>query len=88
MGSILRLSCRALTKVVRPAKVYVCSFGEKVKHIHWWIVPRYDYISTHNFDGLSEIVVERKWVCTNTDATHVAQAVKVEFNRLLEQETE
>lgn len=40
LGPVLQATCQALTRVLKPAKVYVCSFGEGVKHIHFWVLPR------------------------------------------------
>ena len=40
LGPILQSTCAALTEVLAPAKVYVCSFGDGVKHIHFWVLPR------------------------------------------------
>ena len=40
LGPVVRMTCRALSEVLKPAKVYVCSFGDGVKHIHFWALPR------------------------------------------------
>jgi diadenosine tetraphosphate (Ap4A) HIT family hydrolase len=40
LGPVLQVTCQALASVLNPAKVYVCSFGDGVKHIHFWILPR------------------------------------------------
>ena len=40
LGPVLQATCQALTRVLKSAKVYVCSFGEGVKHIHFWVLPR------------------------------------------------
>ena len=40
LGPVLRATCNAVASVLEPAKVYVCSFGDGVKHIHFWILPR------------------------------------------------
>ena len=40
LGLVLRVTCSAVESVLEPAKVYVCSFGDGVKHIHFWILPR------------------------------------------------
>jgi len=44
LGSVIQTTCAALTDVLKPAKVYVCSFGEGVKHIHFWLLPRYPHM--------------------------------------------
>ncbi|HEU4744401.1 MAG TPA: hypothetical protein VFS61_04155 [Anaerolineales bacterium] len=40
LGPVLQSTCAALTKVLQPAKVYVCSFGDGVRHVHFWVLPR------------------------------------------------
>jgi diadenosine tetraphosphate (Ap4A) HIT family hydrolase len=40
LGPTLQQTCRALSDVLNPAKIYVCSFGDGVKHIHFWVLPR------------------------------------------------
>lgn len=40
LGPVLRAGCAALMQVLQPAKVYVCSFGDGVQHIHFWLLPR------------------------------------------------
>jgi diadenosine tetraphosphate (Ap4A) HIT family hydrolase len=40
LGPTIQMACKALMQVLKPAKVYVCSFGDGVKHIHFWILPR------------------------------------------------
>jgi diadenosine tetraphosphate (Ap4A) HIT family hydrolase len=40
LGPIIQTTCGALAEVVKPAKIYVCSFGDGVKHIHYWVLPR------------------------------------------------
>ncbi len=40
LGPAIRLTCSGLTQVLQPARVYVCSFGDGVRHIHFWVLPR------------------------------------------------
>jgi diadenosine tetraphosphate (Ap4A) HIT family hydrolase len=42
LGPTTRLTCQALRAALSPAteKVYVCSFGEGVKHVHFHVIPR------------------------------------------------
>jgi diadenosine tetraphosphate (Ap4A) HIT family hydrolase len=40
LGPVIQSTCAALTDVLQPAKVYVCSFGDGVKHVHFWVLPR------------------------------------------------
>ncbi len=40
LGSVIQMTCRAVMEVLQPAKIFVCSFGEGVGHIHFWVLPR------------------------------------------------
>ncbi len=40
LGGVVQTTCRAVMEVLQPAKVYVCSFGDGVKHVHFWVLPR------------------------------------------------
>ena len=40
LGPVIQSTCLALAEVLKPARVYVCSFGEGVRHVHWWVLPR------------------------------------------------
>jgi diadenosine tetraphosphate (Ap4A) HIT family hydrolase len=79
LGTLLQRSAAALSAVVHPMKVYVLSFGESVRHIHFWVVPRYEGIPTDGLKGLHEIVVERRWVCSDDEAARIAEQVREQF---------
>ena len=57
LGPVLRATCSAVASVLEPAKVYVCSFGDGVKHVHFWILPR-----------PAEMRPGMHWVMLNLDA--------------------
>lgn len=40
LGPILRAAVAAVDRTVRPERVYVASFGERVRHIHFYVLPR------------------------------------------------
>lgn len=40
LGPVLRAAVGAVARVVRPERVYVASFGERVRHIHFYVLPR------------------------------------------------
>lgn len=40
LGPVLRAAVGAVARVVRPERVYVASFGERVRHLHFYILPR------------------------------------------------
>src|SRR5215218_8579556 len=40
LGPVLRASVAALERVVKPERVYVASYGERVRHVHFFLLPR------------------------------------------------
>jgi diadenosine tetraphosphate (Ap4A) HIT family hydrolase len=40
LGPVLRASVAAVEDAVRPERVYVAAFGERVRHVHFYILPR------------------------------------------------
>ncbi len=40
MGPVLRAGVAAVERVVGPERVYVASFGERVRHVHFFLLPR------------------------------------------------
>lgn len=40
LGSVVRRVCSAACKVVGPERVYVCSWGEGVRHVHFHVIPQ------------------------------------------------
>jgi diadenosine tetraphosphate (Ap4A) HIT family hydrolase len=40
LGPVLQAAATAVERVVRPERVYVASFGERIRHLHFYILPR------------------------------------------------
>ena len=40
LGPVLRAAVTAIERVVRPDRVYVASYGERVRHVHYFLLPR------------------------------------------------
>ncbi len=40
LGGVIQMTCQAVMEVLQPAKVFVCSFGDGVRHVHFWVLPR------------------------------------------------
>jgi diadenosine tetraphosphate (Ap4A) HIT family hydrolase len=40
LGPVLRAAVTAIERVVRPERVYAASFGERVRHLHFFLLPR------------------------------------------------
>jgi diadenosine tetraphosphate (Ap4A) HIT family hydrolase len=95
LGSVVQATCAALTTVLQPAKVYVCSFGDGVKHIHLWVLPRPPEMrpGMHwvmlNLD-LRTLLTRRlginRWVCTDREVAELADQLREQIRYLLDQE--
>ena len=79
-GETLRRATLALSRVTQPDKVYVCSFGSGVKHVHFYLVPRLTSMPPDiiGADLLKELSTGR-WACSDDEAAHVAARVRVEL---------
>ena len=40
LGPVLRAAVIAVERVARPERVYVASYGERVRHVHFFLLPR------------------------------------------------
>ena len=40
LGPVLRSAVAAIERVVKPERVYVASYGERVRHLHFFLLPR------------------------------------------------
>jgi len=40
LGPVLRAAVAAVERVIRPERVYVASWGERVRHVHFFLLPR------------------------------------------------
>lgn len=40
LGPALRAAVAAIERVVRPERTYVASYGERVRHVHFFLLPR------------------------------------------------
>jgi len=40
LGPVLRAAVAAVERVVRPERVYLACYGERVRHVHFYVLPR------------------------------------------------
>jgi diadenosine tetraphosphate (Ap4A) HIT family hydrolase len=40
LGPVLQAAVGAIERVVRPERTYVASYGERVRHVHFFVLPR------------------------------------------------
>jgi len=77
MGQMLSRVSRALMNVLSPRKVYVCSFGSVVKHVHFYLIPRMPGMS--NAARLLDELQAGRWDCSDDEAADVAGRVRAEL---------
>jgi diadenosine tetraphosphate (Ap4A) HIT family hydrolase len=85
LGPLIQSTCSALKSVLNPAKVYVCSYGDGVKHVHFWALPRPSTMRPgmhsvmFNLDmrtTLTRWLGIKKWVVSDSDVSRIAQQVR------------
>ncbi len=94
LGPVIQVTCQALTEVLSPAKVYVCSFGEGVKHVHFWVLPR----SPEMRPGMHSVLFTldlrlaltrwlgfRKWILSEDEVIQTADRLRESFARQIQQ---
>lgn len=95
LGPVVRATCAALTEVLKPAKVYVCSFGDGVKHIHIWILPRpaemrpgMHWVMLHL--DIRALLTRRfgikRWLLSDAEVEDLAEQVRGRIQRLMRPE--
>lgn len=65
----------AIRTALRPERVYVCSFGEAVRHLHFHLLPRYAEMPAHG-PNLVEAFFSERWRCTDEEAEEAADRVR------------
>jgi diadenosine tetraphosphate (Ap4A) HIT family hydrolase len=90
LGPVIHTACSALKQILKPAKVYVCSFGDGVKHIHFWVLPRQPDMrpGMHwvmlNLDiriMLTRRFGVKKWIVSDEKVGDIAEQVRQHFGQ-------
>ena len=85
LGPTLQQTCRALSDVLHPAKIYVCSFGDGVKHIHFWVLPRPPEMRPGMHTVISHLDARtaltrylglKKWIVPEADVVYLADQLR------------
>ena len=92
LGPVIQVTCSALMDVLKPAKVYVSSFGEDIKHIHFWVLPR--PVNFH--PGMNWVMMNlnvrtlltrrfgiKRWVYSDEEVTELAAQLRERIHQLL-----
>ncbi len=75
LGLILRETCKAVHELLHPMKIYACSVGEGVKHVHFMIMPRMDGMPI-GAELFKQVIEEHKWTCSFLEAAEVSAKVR------------
>jgi len=77
LGPLVQRLCGALQRALAAQRVYVCSFGELVNHVHFYVLPRYADMPR---DGLEVLRLmfgpEAPFACGDDDAAAAAGQVR------------
>lgn len=90
LGPVLQATCQALARVLKPAKVYVCSFGDGVKHIHFWVLPRPPEMRAGMHPVFLQLDIRafltrrlgvKRWLLSDEEVAELADQLREEFRR-------
>lgn len=74
-GPLLRAAYAALQQVTGAEKVHVTSFGESVRHIHWYLLPRRAGMPA-SATGMLQGLFRGDWSCSDDEAAATAGRVR------------
>jgi diadenosine tetraphosphate (Ap4A) HIT family hydrolase len=92
LGPVVQSTCAALTRVLEPAKIYICSFGDGIKHVHFWVLPRPAEMRTGMHWVMLHLDVRgmltrrfgwRRWLVDDTKVARIAREVRTLMDRQL-----
>ncbi len=84
MGPVMSAASQALNRILEARKVYVCSFGSVVMHVHFYLVPLAPAIPADlNGSNLLTEVFSGRWACSDDVAADTAARVRVELAKKL-----
>lgn len=92
IGHVLCAACAAVADELSCPRVYVCSFGDGVKHVHFWILPRHQgtwpgrrwvmaCLTARKF--LAQFLGVRHWQCADNDVEALADRLRKRMRRSL-----
>jgi diadenosine tetraphosphate (Ap4A) HIT family hydrolase len=77
LGPLLRRLTGAVEQALGAERVYVCTFGETVRHVHFHVVPRTAEMPPHGPMLLPELFADgRPWGCSAEEAADAAARVR------------
>ncbi len=91
LGRVIQVTSQALTEVLHPAKIYVCSFGDGSAHIHLWVLPRPPEMKPgmhpvlFNLDMrifLTKYLHLKKWLVPEARLALIAEKVRLSIEKM------
>jgi diadenosine tetraphosphate (Ap4A) HIT family hydrolase len=80
LGPLIVKVSRAMMKALEPERVYLCSIGEVVKHVHLYFVPRYPNMPPSGPAILVQMGSrDSPWACDDETAANAASRVRSEL---------
>ncbi|MDP8904076.1 MAG: HIT family protein [Chloroflexota bacterium] len=77
-GTAMQRLLSAIRAALNPERVYVCAFGETVRHAHFHLLPRYADMPRLG-PSLVEALFAERWRCTTEEAEEAAGRVRAEL---------
>ena len=71
-----------LRKELQPKRIYLCSFGEGVKHLHFLVLPRSADMPASGRQVLEEVVEKKLWTCSQQEAEIIAKHMKLQLEEI------
>lgn len=80
LGGLLARASAAMKTSLGAERVYVCSFGESVNHVHFYLVPRYAGMPTNGVEVINSMFsASSPWAATDEEAAAAASKVRAEM---------
>lgn len=74
-GTALKALLAAMHSALGPERIYMCSFGETVRHLHLHLLPRYQDMPGLG-PGLIADLFGLRWACTAAEAETAADEIR------------
>lgn len=83
LGHLLSRTSAALKAALAAERVYACSFGESVNHVHFYLIPRYAGMPPNGIDVINTMFSEADpWACSDEEAAEASEKVRLEMMKL------
>jgi len=80
LGDLLARASAAMKAALNAQRVYVCSFGESVDHVHFYLVPRYPTMPQDGVDVINMMFsATSPWACDDEEAAVAAEQVRTKM---------